>query len=66
MITLVEAQNLQFGDTVIFQGETYYIVETEENSEGSINVRMNPLDRFALDRHFAFPKPFTFELISRL
>jgi hypothetical protein len=63
---LVAAQELKFADTIIFEGETYHVIEAAENSAGTINVYMSPTDGLGLDRIFAFPKPFSFETISRL
>lgn len=62
----LDAKDLQFGDTIVFQGDTYDVIEATENDIGSINVLMKPTDGLGLDLHLAFPKPFCFETISRL
>lgn len=62
----VDAQNLRFGDQVLFEGETYNVIEAVPNNIGSINVLLSPTDGISLDRHLAFPKQFYFDTLYRL
>jgi hypothetical protein len=62
-----EAQNLQFGDTVVFEGETYHVIESKLNPEnGYYHVYLSPTDGIGLDRIFAFPPTFNFWKISSI
>lgn len=62
----IEAKDLQFGDTVIFEGETYHVIEATPNTDGGINVFLSPSDGIGLDRYLAVPAPFSFWTISRI
>lgn len=62
----IEAQELKFGDTILFEDETYHVIETWLNPNDDVRIYMSPSDGLGKDRLLAFPKPFCFNVISRL
>lgn len=62
----IEAKDLQFGDTIWFEGEYHHVIEAVLNTDQGVNVYMSPTDGLGLDRHLSFPQPFTFYLYTRI
>lgn len=62
----IEAQELRFGDTVQFEGDSYHVIEAREEGDDHMFVYISPTDGLGTDRIMKFPNSFAFSEISRL